>query len=525
MRFGRAIAIGTLASLALAGFAAGVPAIPSRHVVVIVFDGMRPDLISAETTPHLWKMAGEGVFFAHHHPVFLSATEVNGTAMATGAFPARSSVIANVDFRPRIDGQAPIGIEVPAIIRRGDEVSGGNYLGAPTLAEILHERGWATAIAGSKPVALLFDRSRRPNEPGVSPVVYEGSALPPSVELVLAQALEDFPPIPDDQDKMARDVWTTRALTGTLWKAGVPPFSLLWLAEPDFSQHATGPGSVQSMAAIRSSDDDLGLVLAELDRRGLRGSTDVLVVSDHGFSTISTKIDLAVELSTAGFRATRAALGGLQPGEVMVASNGGSSLLYIGGHDPEVIRRVASFLQIQDWTGVVFSRDGLEGTFPLAEAHIDSAEAPDLVVSLRWSHGKNAAGLPGLQASDLAPSFNKVGNHTSLSPYDMHNTLVAAGPDFRPGVVDTLPSANIDVAPTILWILGLREEAARMDGRVLGEALAGEAPPLRSYEIRRLHARRATVGGAWEQYLQVSEVNGVRYLDEGNGAFTVRQYP
>ena len=105
----------------------------------------------------------------------------------------------------------------------------------------------------------------------------------------------------------------------------------------------------------------------------------------------------------------------------------------------------------------------------------------------------------------------------------MHNTLVAAGPDFRPGVVDTLPSANTDLAPTILWILGLREEAARMDGRVLGEALAGEAPPLHSYDIRRLHARRATVGGAWEQYLQVSEVNGVRYLDEGDGEFTVRR--
>ena len=33
-------------------------------------------------------------------------------------------------------------------------------------------------------------------------------------------------------------------------------------------------------------------------------------------------------------------------------------------------------------------------------------------------------------------------------------------------------------------------------------------------------ASRRTAGGEWNQYLQVSEVNGVRYLDEGNGAFT-----
>jgi hypothetical protein len=61
-----------------------------------------------------------------------------------------------------------------------------------------------------------------------------------------------------------------------------------------------------------------------------------------------------------------------------------------------------------------------------------------------------------------------------------------------------------------------------MDGRVLGEALTIDAPPLRGYEIRRLEASRDTAGGLWRQYLQLSEVNGVRYLDEGNGAYAAR---
>jgi hypothetical protein len=113
----------------------------------------------------------------------------------------------------------------------------------------------------------------------------------------------------------------------------------------------------------------------------------------------------------------------------------------------------------------------------------------------------------------------KVGNHGSLSPYDMHNTLVAGGPDFRTGVRDPLPSANCDLAPTILWILGFRDEVAKMDGRVLGEALTGDAPPLRSFDLQHLTARRDLGGGrAWVQYLNVSEVNGVQYFDEGNGA-------
>jgi arylsulfatase A-like enzyme len=100
--------------------------------------------------------------------------------------------------------------------------------------------------------------------------------------------------------------------------------------------------------------------------------------------------------------------------------------------------------------------------------------------------------------------------------------LVAGGPDFRRGVTDTLPSGNTDLAPTILWLLGFKPEAAKMDGRVLGEALAVEAPPMKSYELKRLNARREAYGGVWTQYLQISEVNGVRYLDEGNGAWQAR---
>ena len=494
--------------------------LPARHVVVVVWDGMRPDFISAETTPNLWRLEAGGVSFAHHHPVYPSATEVNGVAIATGDYPEHSFVVANVDFRPRIDPQNAIGIEVPAAIRRGDAASGNRYLGVATVAEILHARGWRTAIAGAKQVALLHDRSLRPDTAGASPVVFEGDALPPRLKPLLLEALGGFPPISDDGGKMARDAWTTRALLEVLWKDGVPPFSLLWLSEPDYSQHRAGVASARALAAIRSSDANLGKVLGALEARGLREDTDVFVVSDHGFSTITRVVDVAVELSKAGFQSMRAAMGGLGKGQVLVVSNVGTSLFYVGGRDPGVSRRLAAWLQLQDWVGVVFSRDGAEGTFPLSEARIDSPEAPDLLVSMRWAPGRNAAGVPGLLTSDLAPADRRAASHASLSPYEMHNTLVAAGPDFRKGVVDTLPTGNTDLAPTIFWLLGLKEEAVKRDGRVLGEALAVEAPPLRSYEIKRLTSARQAGEGAWSQYLQVSEVNGVRYIDEGNGKFT-----
>lgn len=512
-----AMKIPTLLALVFALAVSTLPAAPARHVVVVVWDGMRPDFISPETTPNLSRLAGEGVFFAHHHPVYLSSTEVNGTAIATGAYPSDSGVIANVDYRPAIDPHSPVGMEVPKVIRRGDEVSGGHYLARPTLAELLHTHGIATIVAGSKQVALLHDRSLRADTPGVSPVLFQGETLPADLAAKLDAEFGAFPPISPRDDKIARDAWTTRVLTGGLWKDGVPAFTLLWLAEPDFSQHATGPGSAQSLEAIRSSDTNLGRVLAELHRRGLRAQTDVLVVSDHGFSTIGRKVDVVAEMNQAGFRAARKVPGGLQPGQAIVVSEGGSSLVYVGGHDTAVIDRLIAWLQTRDWAGVIFSRRRVEGTFPLAEAHIDSPAAPDLIVSLRWTADKSATGAPGLQVSDLAPNKKKVGNHASLSRYDQHNTLVAAGPDFRRGVTDTLPSANTDIAPTVAWLLGLHDEAGRMDGRVLSEALMVDGPPLKSYHLERFDAHRDLPAGRWTQYLQVSEVNGVRYLDEGNG--------
>jgi predicted AlkP superfamily pyrophosphatase or phosphodiesterase len=41
----------------------------AKHVVVLVWDGMRRDYISPQYTPHLYELATNGVFFKKHHPV------------------------------------------------------------------------------------------------------------------------------------------------------------------------------------------------------------------------------------------------------------------------------------------------------------------------------------------------------------------------------------------------------------------------------------------------------------------------
>src|SRR6266480_6811810 len=129
-----------------------------RHVVVVVWDGMRPDFVSEQNTPTLWKLAQSGVIFKNHHSVYPSATIVNGTAINTGVYPEHSGVLANHDYLPAINAKKSIDVETVGVVRRGDKLNDGKYLGVPTIAELVHRNGGKTAIATAKTVGLLFDR-------------------------------------------------------------------------------------------------------------------------------------------------------------------------------------------------------------------------------------------------------------------------------------------------------------------------------------------------------------------------------
>jgi arylsulfatase A-like enzyme len=309
----------------------------------------------------------------------------------------------------------------------------------------------------------------------------------------------------------AQDDWTTRALTELLWKEGIPKFSLLWLSDPDLTQHDTAPGSPESLAAIRSSDENLGRMMAALKKKNALATTDIFVVSDHGFSTIDRVIDVAERLRAAGFDAVRAFTDHApRPGQVLVVSLSGSVEFYVAGHDARVIRRLLDFLQGTDFAGVIFTREPHPGAFTYAKAMIETADAPDVLVACRWNDRPNEFGVPGGIAADLGHTLGE-GSHTTLSPSDMRNTLLASGPDFRRGWTDESPSGNIDLAPTILHLLGLTPPE-RMDGRTLFEAFR-EGKPAPAAKSRLLEARH----GDWHQSLRLTTVGETTYVTEGNG--------
>jgi arylsulfatase A-like enzyme len=183
-------------------------------------------------------------------------------------------------------------------------------------------------------------------------------------------------------------------------------------------------------------------------------------------------------------------------------------------------RRLVEYLQQADFTGVIFSRIPLKGTFPLETVRYNSKtnSGPDVLISLRWTADKNEYGAPGMFYS--MDGAKGKGSHASLSRFDMNNTLVASGPNFKRGVVNESPTGNVDVGPTILHLLGVKP-AKPMDGRVLREALAGEnfTPKVKTERIEASHTNGFL---RWTQYLKYSEVDGTVYFDEGNGGTSIR---
>ena len=488
-----------------------------RHVVVVVWDGMRPDFVSETNTPTLWKLAQSGVTFQNHHSVYVTATNVNGAAMATGVYPNRNSLLANREFRPAIDARNAFENADWPIIKKADEVTGGKYIAAPTIAEIVRASGRGTAIAGTKSVAFLHDRHAEWTSASSKEIVrFAAAPMPAALRAETIRLLGPFLTEPGNTSDQ-RNNYATRALTEIMWRDAVPAFSLLWLSDPDLTQHELAPGSEPSLAAVRSSDRNLALVLEALEKKKARETTDVFIVSDHGFSTIERAVDFPAELRKAGFDATASFTEPPKRGQVMVVGNGGTILFYVIEHDRDVAARLAEWLQRSDFAGVIFAREKFEGTFPLETVRANTADAPDVMVALRWNKNPNRFGVAGQIITDSSRGPGK-GSHATLSEFDVHNTLIAAGPDFRERVATTVPSSNVDIAPTVLRLLGI-EAPQKFDGRVLNEGMDERAVKI-DVLTKTIQATRKFPSGEWQQHLRVSLVGETLYIDSGNGAFS-----
>jgi hypothetical protein len=327
---------------------------------------------------------------------------------------------------------------------------------------------------------------------------------------------------------------TTRVVL-PIFKARNKPFVLVfWSRDPDGSQHNNGdslntvtPGinGPTSLAGIRNADNNLAQLRKALDDLGLAATTNIIIASDHGFSTISKQsktspaakisyddtpkdflpmgflaIDLARALDLPLFdpndkneRVTVAAhpkagngLLGPDPAkpDLVVATNGGSDLIYLPNRDRKLAARTIKALLEQDYVSGLFVDDRLgrfPGTLPMSQVALKGAAvtpSPSIVVNFRSF--VEGCGEPTNCSVEVADTVLRQGQgmHGSFGRGDTLNFMAATGPDFKTGYTDPLPVSNADVGMTIARLLGLHPaNAGGLTGRVMSEALPNGVIP------------------------------------------------
>ena len=320
-----------------------------------------------------------------------------------------------------------------------------------------------------------------------------------------------------------------------IMKARNQPFVLVfWSRDPDGTQHNQGdslnsvtPGinGPSSMASIRNADNNLAQLRKALDELGLAATTNVIVAADHGFSTISKEsktspagkasyedtpkdflpmgflaIDLAKALDLPLFDPNdkNAPIGpnahpkagngilGKDPAkpDLVVATNGGSDLIYLPNKDKKLADRTIKALLEQDYISGLFVDDALgkfRGTLRMSQINLKGKAAtptPSIVVNFRsYVSGCDEPTNCSVEVADTVLRQGQ-GMHGSFGRGDTMNFMAATGPDFKAGYVDALPVSNADVGMTIAQLMGLRASSAGgLKGRVMSEALPNGITP------------------------------------------------
>ena len=183
---------------------------------------------------------------------------------------------------------------------------------------------------------------------------------------------------------------------------------------------------------------------------------------------------ISATLASPVARFTVPAPGSLPANGIVVAANGGSDYFYVPGHDATTVNNLVKFLQRREEYGAIFvdSRYGaIPGTLSMAQVNLENTTRqnngqPDVVVSFNWDDTVSIQGVPGIEFESTG---GQRGMHGSFGTPDVHNTLIANGPSFKAAATMTTPSGNVDVAPTVAYLLGLSMPQA--DGRILNESL------------------------------------------------------
>ena len=480
VRFCKKVTVPFSCALLLAPLFGGAqPPSPNRHLLIVV-DGLRPDYVTAAVMPNLTALGKRGVVFNRHHSVYPTVTRVNASSISTGAYPEAHGLLGNSVFFPSVDAATSLDTADRNNLLKIIEAE-KRLLTAPTIGESLRTAGRKMLVvsSGSSGSAFLNNHTVAGGA-----IIHYQYVLPES----LSEDVKVLGP-PPGVDAPAGEL--DRYAVDALLQVGLPRIdpsvTVLWLSGLDSTAHDKGIGDPATIDILKHVDGQIKRIEDGLKAAGLFERYNIWVTSDHGFSTHTGAIDLdAVLKPFAGL---------LADGSPRIVTAGGA--IYVRNNDDSTIRAIVASLQQTPGVGAIFTREAhagsFEGTVPgtlsFAAARWSHDRSAQILFSPDWTDAANAHGLRGTTRS------NGTAGHGSSSPWDIHNTLIAAGPDLKQGVKLDSPSGNVDFVPTFLKLLGIAIPAS-VQGRALEEAFVAGAR-LTADAVQKIERSSRTTDGAY----------------------------
>ncbi|RZS76424.1 alkaline phosphatase family protein [Pseudobacter ginsenosidimutans] len=406
----------------------GAGAQPSRHVILISIDGMRPEFYLSDSfpTPHLKQLMKQGAYAKQMRSVFPSYTYPSHAAMLTGALPARSGIHYNVKRGLKQWNWMLSDIKVPTIWQA---------------AKIRNIRTaaiqWPISVGDdiTYNVPEIWDTLRAHDRITVARR-YATTGLVEELELHATGRLDA---VNMSEHTSQLDV-NAGKMAAYVFRKYTPGLLAVHFTGADYQQHENGRDDEKVKQALKTIDSTIGHILKTVEDCQLSSSTTILVVGDHGFSDTRVAIRPNSLLKNAGLAE-----------KVKFQSANGASFLY--GSDTFAIRKARELF------------DTLYGRkcFTILEKDrlTTMGADPDAVFAL--SAHPRCALLNGDEEPVWFPTRGATHGYDPQRP-EMMTGFIAAGAGIRKGkVIEDL--CVTDIAPLLAAILKLSFTAP--DGKLI----------------------------------------------------------
>lgn len=457
-------------------------------VIVAVVDSLMPGDLGP-TTPTLNGLKADGTFYDESRSVFAAETIPNHVTMMTGVYPARNGIPANefIDFSAATPDE--VDLSIPEELTANTLFT---WINKKCVANGFNPEIKTGATLSKKYLYEIFsgdaaNPDRANDNPNVFNVQPDSYWNPQDDDLYIGSPDEHTPDLP----------------TMTQARAQLPDVDFFFINLGDVDRSAHAGGQAFRAAILPQTDSHVGDLIADLETAGRWENTVLFVVSDHGMD-----FSPPGPLTAISVQSTLDDVAGCGFAPMQAVANGGTDGIFVLDRNLPLASRQAALRAARacvldtpacsQLCAAAAPPGPTGGSIEFAWYTTDDPLDPEGNMPASLVSGHPNLGDLVLAAAEGSKFFDPQsdvggfipGNHGHV--VTLHNTFLITGGSpwvkkdqviassaADPSPLDRLPeqSENVDLAPTIAWLLGLNiqpnefpDGQGGFDGRILKEA-------------------------------------------------------